>query len=64
MMDLIEHKAIAEVYAAESATRLGKAMFQLAQTRLPHQMLFIAFLPIKFEPPLHGLGRSVQGNLR
>ena len=51
MPELSEHQAIAELYATESATRLGKAMFQLAQTRLPHQMLFIAFLPIKFELP-------------
>jgi DNA-binding CsgD family transcriptional regulator len=50
-MDLFEHKAIAELYASESATRFGKAMFQLVQTRMAHQMLFVAFLPIKFELP-------------
>ncbi len=46
-----DHVAIAEVHAAQSTSRFGKAMFNLVKTRIRHQMLFVAFLPIKFELP-------------
>lgn len=48
-MDASEHKAIADVYAADTTTKFGKAMFQLLAPRVDHQMFFIALLPIKFE---------------
>jgi DNA-binding CsgD family transcriptional regulator len=46
-----EHQAIAQIHQAESAYRFGKAMFDLMVPRLAHELLFIAFLPIKFELP-------------
>jgi DNA-binding CsgD family transcriptional regulator len=44
-----ESKALAAVHEAANSTRLGRAIFDLISERLPNEMLFIAFLPIKFE---------------
>ena len=51
MIDLSEHEALAALYQAETTSRMGKAMFDLISPRIPHELLFIAFLPIKFELP-------------
>ncbi len=51
MTSLTDHIAIAEVHAAQSTSRFGKAMFDLVAAHLSHQMLFVAFLPVKFELP-------------
>ena len=51
MIDLSEHEALAELHQAETTSRMGKAIFDLIAPRIPHELLFIAFLPIKFELP-------------
>ncbi len=51
MSDLAEHHALARLHQAESTSRLGKAIFDLVGSRLPNEMLFLSFLPAKFELP-------------
>ena len=51
MIDLSEHEALARLHQSSTTSRMGKAMFDLISSRMPHELLFIALLPIKFELP-------------
>ena len=51
MIDLAEHKSLVKLHQAETTSLMGKEMFGLIAPRIPHELLFIAFLPIKFELP-------------
>jgi DNA-binding CsgD family transcriptional regulator len=51
MVDLSEHEAIGRLYQAQTTGRFGKALFQLMEKRIAHELIFIALLPIKFELP-------------
>jgi len=51
MTDTAEHEALARLHGATNPSRMGKVMFDLVSARIPHELLFIAFLPIKFELP-------------
>jgi DNA-binding CsgD family transcriptional regulator len=51
MPDLAEHRAIAELYSAQTVAPFAKALINLISNRIKHEMLFIALLPIKFELP-------------
>jgi len=51
MLSASEYQALAAVHEASNTTRLGRAAFDLISSRLPNELLFIAFLPIKFELP-------------
>jgi DNA-binding CsgD family transcriptional regulator len=51
MLDLAEHRAVAELYQAETISSFAKGLIDLIGSRIAHEMLFIALLPIKFELP-------------
>jgi DNA-binding CsgD family transcriptional regulator len=51
MPDLAEHRAIAELYGAQTIAPFARALINLISNRIEHEMLFIALLPIKFELP-------------
>jgi hypothetical protein len=51
MPDLAEHRAVAELYQAETIATFAKGLIDLIGSRIAHEMLFIALLPIKFELP-------------
>jgi len=47
MLDLAEHRAVAELYQAETISSFAKGLIDLIGSRIAHEMLFIALLPIK-----------------
>lgn len=51
MIDLAEHHALVRLHQAETTSRLGKELFDLVDKRMPNEMLFLSFLPNKFELP-------------